>query len=439
MPQIPESSSATTRALVQGFFANHPVESARLLETLPKSEVRKLLESESPESVARLLTRMNPDAAVRIVSRMNKESFVRLFTTIDPIQAAALLARFEQKKLADYLALLPESIAKEYRELMTYPPDSAGRMMDPRVTVFRSDETVGVAVARLRAISDRRILDICIVDDDGVLVGMIPLQVLAIVQPEEPLYTLIREQSTSVQAVSPRSEVVRLLESLRLSSLPVVNIDGKLLGVIRYDTLLEAATHDVAENLQAMVGAGREERALSKASFAIKKRLPWLVVNLGTAFLASAVVGLFEETIAQVTLLAVFLPVVAGQSGNTGSQALAVTLRGLTLREIRARQWPRIALKELLVGFGNGCAIAVLTALGVILWTGNIGIGLVIGVAMVLSMVIAGLAGAVIPALLTSLNQDPVQSSSIILTTVTDVAGFMSFLGLATLFAHFLV
>lgn len=311
--------------------------------------------------------------------------------------------------------------------------------MDPRVTVFRADETVAAALGRLRAIRDRRILDACVVDDDGVLVGMIPLQELAVAEPDEPVRALLREAPVSVQAVSTRDEVVRLFESLRLSSLPVVNIDGKLQGIIRYDTLARAATQDAVENLQAMVGAGREERALSKASFALKKRLPWLVVNLGTAFLASAVVGLFEDTIAQITLLAVFLPVVAGQSGNTGSQALAVTLRGLALREIRVRQWPQVTVKELLVGFGNGCAIAVLTAGAVYLWSGNGGIALVIGVAMVISMVIAGLAGAVIPVMLTSLNQDPAQSSSIILTTVTDVAGFMSFLGLATLLSHLLI
>ncbi len=150
-------------------------------------------------------------------------------------------------------------------------------------------------------------------------------------------------------------------------------------------------------------------------------------------------VGLFEDTIAQITLLAVFLPVVAGQSGNTGSQALAVTLRGLALREISIRQWPRVTLKELMVGLGDGIAIAILTAGAVYFWSGNTGIAGVIGISMVFSMMIAGLAGAVIPVLLTSLKQDPAQSSSIVLTTVTDVAGFISFLGLATLFAHLLV
>jgi magnesium transporter len=188
-----------------------------------------------------------------------------------------------------------------------------------------------------------------------------------------------------------------------------------------------------------MFGAGRDERALSKATFAIRKRLPWLEINLATAFLAAAVVGIFEETIARITVLAVFLPVVAGQSGNTGSQALAVTMRGLALREIRLRHWLKIVRKEFMVGFFNGLAIALTTSLVAYVWTGSIGLPIIIGTAMIISMIIAGFSGAVIPILLQTFGQDPAQSSSIILTTVTDVAGFFSFLGLATILSRIFI
>jgi magnesium transporter len=187
-----------------------------------------------------------------------------------------------------------------------------------------------------------------------------------------------------------------------------------------------------------MVGASREERALSRVSFAVRKRLPWLEINLATAFLAAAVVGLFEATIAQFTALAVLLPVVAGQSGNTGAQALAVTMRGLALREIRVRQWPQVTRKEASVALINGIAVAVTTSAGVLLWSASIGLALVIGTSMVLSMVAAGIAGVIVPTVLTASDQDPAQSSSIILTTVTDVVGFSSFLGIATLLSSML-
>jgi len=168
------------------------------------------------------------------------------------------------------------------------------------------------------------------------------------------------------------------------------------------------------------------------------KRLPWLQINLLTAFLAAAVVGLFESTIAKFTALAVLLPVVAGQSGNAGAQALAVTMRGLFLREISLRHWPKVVFKEAAVGLANGIAVALTTALGVYFWSRSTGLVVVISSAMVISMVIAGIAGALVPIMLRRFGQDPAQSSSIVLTTVTDVAGFFSFLGIATLLAGLL-
>jgi magnesium transporter len=239
-------------------------------------------------------------------------------------------------------------------------------------------------------------------------------------------------------ATASREEIVETMAGGTTPSLAVVDFQGRLLGVLRYGTLMAAAESEASADIQTMVGASKEERALSPALFAVRKRLPWLQINLGTAFLAASVVGLFEETIEQVTALAILLPVVAGQSGNSGAQALAVTMRGLFLREIRVGSWPRVLLKELVVGALNGLAVALVCAVAVYLWSRSAGLSLVIGVAMVIAMVVAGLAGAAIPTILRALGQDPAQSSSIILTTVTDVAGFFTFLGLAQLFASML-
>jgi magnesium transporter len=242
----------------------------------------------------------------------------------------------------------------------------------------------------------------------------------------------------SVQAVASVDEVVETFETHRVGSLPVVDFDGRVLGVLRQRELVQAAKEQATAGAVTMVGASDQERALSSPLFAVRKRLPWLQVNLVTAFLAAAVVGLFEDTIARVTALAVLLPVVAGQSGNTGAQALAVTMRGLALREVRTRQWLRVVVKEALAGAGNGIAVALTTAAAVYVWSRSPGLAVVIGTSMVLSMTLAGLSGAAIPMLLTALRQDPAQSSSIILTTVTDVVGFFSFLGIATLLSSML-
>jgi magnesium transporter len=182
-----------------------------------------------------------------------------------------------------------------------------------------------------------------------------------------------------------------------------------------------------------MVGAGADERALSPVSVVVRKRLPWLYVNLLTAFLASSVVGLFEGILAQVTALAVLLPIVSGQGGNSGAQTLAVVMRGIALREILPGSVRKILLKEVCAAALNGVLIGTATAVAVYFWSRNVGIALVIGLAMIVNMTIAGVAGASIPLILKALGRDPAQSSSIFLTTVTDVVGFAAFLGLATL------
>jgi magnesium transporter len=309
--------------------------------------------------------------------------------------------------------------------------------MDPRVIAVRRDATAGEALARLRAVRRRQISDVFVLDEDERLIARVPVQALATAGPDEAVQAL-SSPSPAVAATATAADVVEQMTDRRLAALPVVDFDGRLLGVIRHDMLVKAAQQDVAADIQAMVGASREERALSRVSFAVRKRLPWLEINLATAFLAAAVVGLFEATIARFTALAVLLPVVAGQSGNTGAQALAVTMRGLALREIRVSQWPRVARKEASVALINGIAVAATTSAGVFLWSGSGGLAIVIGLSMVLSMLAAGIAGVIVPTVLTSLGQDPAQSSSIVLTTVTDVVGFSSFLGIATVLAGML-
>jgi len=287
-------------------------------------------------------------------------------------------------------------------------------------------------VERLQRFRDQRIQDVFLVDAGGHLTGVVSLQDVVLSQPDRRLQTLRREPD-AVQALAPRDEVLETLESHRVSSLGVVDFDGRLIGVLRQDDLVTAVQEEAAATALRMVGASEDERALSSPLFAVRKRLPWLQINLLTAFLAASVVGIFESTIASVTALAVLLPVVAGQSGNTGAQALAVTMRGLALREIRTRQWLRVTVKEVLAGAGNGVAVALTTAAAVYLWSRSTGLAAVIGISMVISMTAAGFAGAVIPVILTALRRDPAQASSIILTTITDVVGFFSFLGIATL------
>ena len=203
------------------------------------------------------------------------------------------------------------------------------------------------------------------------------MQALALAEPGEHVGDLVGGVRAVVDPMASREDVGRMIEEHRLSDLAVVDLDGRLIGVIRHASMVEAEKERASVGIQTMVGVSRDERATSKVSFAVRKRLPWLQINLVTAFVAASVVGLFESTIAQYTALAVLLPVVAGQSGNTGAQALAVTMRGLALREIRASQWARVVLKETNVGFLNGLTVALTTAIGVLVWSGSYGLALI--------------------------------------------------------------
>jgi magnesium transporter len=310
--------------------------------------------------------------------------------------------------------------------------------MDSRIPSFRAEQPAAVTLEQLRQSKPKDLRQLFIVDAERRLVGIVDLQELLIAEPTDLLKEISRPPNAAVSPFDDREEVAQKLRDFQLDVLPVIDIHGRLIGAIRHEALLKTLEEAASVDIQMMVGAGREERALSEPLFAVRKRLPWLQINLATAFLAAAVVGLFEGTIAQFTALAVLLPVVAGQSGNAGAQALAVTMRGLALREVSTRHWFRVLFKETRVGIINGVAIALTTGAGVLLWSGNSGLALVICIAMVLSMVIAGVAGALIPIALTRLGQDPAQSSTIVLTTVTDVAGFMSFLGIATLLSGLL-
>jgi magnesium transporter len=433
-----EAADRATAALLRGYVERFPDEAAHGLEEATPGDASELLAFQPAARAAELLRRLSPDQAARALAASGDRNARRLLGRLEPGRAASLVARLDAAARDRLLSLVEPALARELVELARYPADTAGALMDPVVAAFREDTRVGLVLARLRRQRGRRVHDVFVVDAEGRLAGAVSLQELALARADEPIGGLVHGPAARVAATAGREEIVETMQGGRIASLAVVAYDERLLGVLRHATLVEAAEREASADIQSMVGASREERALSPVAFAVRKRLPWLQINLATAFLASAVVGLFEETIEQVTALAILLPVVAGQSGNSGAQALAVTMRGLVLREIRVRSWPRVLLKELAVGALNGVAVALVCAGTVYLWSGSLGLSAVIGSSMVLAMIVAGLAGAAIPTILSALGQDPAQSSSIILTTVTDVAGFFTFLGLARLFSGML-
>lgn len=425
-------------ALTRKFLLDYPREAVLKIESMGPRDVAPVLGQQPVHVLLSLWRYLMPNVAAELLAFLPAEQVRQLLTELPPQDAVRTVSQMEAESRDTLLRTLDEPVRRELATLMSYPENSAGRLMDTRALTFRDNMTISETLHILRKRQLKTARSIFLVDAEGRLSAKVHVQDIAISNPGMALGELAKPVTAAVTGTAGKDEISELFEKYQLLDLPVVDVDQRLLGIINHSSLVQVSQEDMSSDVLAMVGASREERALSKPLFAVKKRMPWLQVNLLTAFLAASMVGIFESTIASFTALAVLLPVVAGQSGNAGAQALAVTMRGLALREITVRHWFRVMFKEVRVGLINGIGIAVTCGIGVFVWSQSIGLVMVICSAMVLAMIAAGFAGAVVPIVLVRLGQDPAQASSIILTTVTDIVGFFAFLGIAALLSGFL-
>jgi magnesium transporter len=426
-------------SMVRSFASGHPADAARTLEGLEPTQAAGVLKR-LPRRVAGGVTeRLSPESAGAILMQVGPDETRDLLSNLPPRQAAAILQHLEDAMREATLSGLGPEQSKGIKSLLHYPPDTAGAMMDPRITSIRIDLTVAEAITALRRARRHTLYYLYVTDRDGRLVGVLNMRELLLASPRDPIEPMVRREVVTIPAMLQRDEITKLIQQRRFVALPVVDSEEHLLGVVKSEEILDALQQEAFGDFQKMVGAGQDERALSPVSMVIQKRLPWLYVNLATAFVAAAVVGIFESTIEKVTALAVLLPVVAGQGGNTGAQSLAVVIRGIALRELVPGTTRRLLVKESIGALVNGAAVAIGTGAAVFVWDGRPGLVLIIGLAMVVNMAVAGLSGAAIPLVLRALGRDPAQSASIFLTTVTDVVGFAAFLGFAVLFMPLLV
>jgi magnesium transporter len=276
------------------------------------------------------------------------------------------------------------------------------------------------------------------VDDRRHLVGVVSLRRLLLVAPETPLKRIMTADLISARVDTDQEEVARQVASYNLLAVPVVDEENKLVGVITVDDVIDVIKDEATEDIMRLAGVAGDERVFTPASESLRKRLPWLGVNLATAFLAAAVVGLFQGTIAQITVLAVFMPIVAGMGGNAATQTLTVIVRGIALGELTWANSRKALLKEGLVGLGNGVTLGLVAALVAYFTKGDAVLGLLLCAAMIINMFVAATAGTLIPLGLRAISVDPALASSVFITTMTDVFGFASFLGLATVFLRYL-
>lgn len=315
-----------------------------------------------------------------------------------------------------------------------------GMMMTPPVGIFKPDQTVAEAVEQLRAETQTAFITYgYVVDDAGKLVGVTVMREMLLAQPDDKLSAIMIPQPFSFQQDTSLEDALPEAARLHYPAYPVTDADGRLVGIVRGEELFKNQVVEISAQAGKMVGVEKTERLDTSLGRSLKLRHPWLQINLLTAFIAAAVVGIFEGTLAQLVILAVFLPVMAGQTGNTGSQALAVTVRGMTLGDLVPGSERALIIKEGLLGTINGALVGVTAGIGMFVYaqmqgTGDpLMLGVVVFVSMVVACAISGIAGAVIPILLRKAGADPAAASSIFLTTMSDIASMGVFLGLATI------
>ncbi len=412
-----------------------------MLQTMDEQEAVSIVKALPPTLMAELVARLHATHAAAVLQNVPAETLSAIVGRINPDQAVEILMTLSLDMRKTLLDLLPESMKKEIQELLQYPENSAGRIMTTKFVAFDSNLTVREAIQRIRLNAQRYASSTYtyVINDQKHLVGVLNMRELMLAQGTERIETVMHRDVFTVDGFMDREEVAHQIKQRKFLAAPVIDSEHRLLGIVKIDQLLGQIQEEGTEDILKMVGAGSDERTFSPVSFALRKRLPWLTVNLLTAFLAASVVGLFQGIIARVTVLAVFLPVVAGQGGNAGAQSLAVVMRGIVMREIPPNMAWKLILKETTLGVLNGAIIGVITAVVAFAWHGNAYLGVVIGLAMIVNLAAAGLSGAAIPLAMKAFGWDPAQSSSIVLTTVTDVVGFFAFLGFAVLFQNRLV
>lgn len=411
----------------------HPADQAEVLLGLSKDGQQLLLAALSVEEVARVLEQMEPQEAADALRE------------VTPWVVADILDAAHQDVAADVLKQLPSDQATQTLRamlgapqvinLMQYPDETAGGLMTPQYPVARDTMTAAIALDTLRLLGPRaeEFSTLFVVDAESVLVGALSIARLALARPAAPMADIMDREVVSVPAEADQEECARLVERYDLTHLPVVDEDHRLVGVILLEDVVDVLQQEATEDMYRISGIGRE-RLAEPLRASVRHRMPWLAINLGTTLVAALAIGLFESTIAQVAVLAMFLPVVAGEGGISGTQTLTLMVRSLALGELAGRREVRLLVREVVLGLLHGLLLGALVGLLAYAWKGSPLLGAILAVAMVGNMMVAGLAGAGIPLLLRRLRLDPAVSSAVFVTTFTDVAGFVLFLGLAALF-----
>lgn len=432
LKQALESGDEELKALLSEYHAS---EIAILFGSLPQESRDYIINLLPSETASEIISEMDAEIhPERILENLHPERRSEIMEELDYDDATDLLSQLSEDTQNEILSDLDEEDASHIRNLLTFEEDTAGGLMNTQVLKVNSRLTKTEALDEIIRQSEEmeEFYTINVVDDKNLLLGIVSLKDIIKSRNTVLIRDLIKEDFVYVKANTDQEEVARLISQYNLTSIPVVDDRMHLLGRITFDDVIDVMEEENTEDILKISGVSEDEALAGNWQEAVKSRLPWLVVNLATAFLASSVIRHFEPTISKLLLLSGYMTMIAGMGGNTATQALAVTIRRISLSDLTDNQAYRTVLKEFTVGLINGACIGLVVFLFAIFYDGNIMLGLVIFIAMTGNLILAGIAGSSIPLILKRIGIDPAIASSIIITTFTDVFGFLLLLGLAS-------
>ena len=411
----------------------HPADRADLYERLDPELREAFLSVLSSEAMGELLEYLEEEVRERVVERMPRVSLARVLDKTNQDTAVDVLRTLAPAEMARVLSAM--TTASEITPLLEHADESAGGLMTRGYVALHPEMTTQQAITflRLRKPVVEEAYYLYVLDAANRLLGVVNLRELLISDLDTSIVDVMTKDSITVAADTDQEEVARLIQHYRLRALPVVNEQGVLSGIVTADDAMEVASEEATEDMYRMVGLLSDDSVFAPVTVSARRRIPWLGINVVTAFLAAAMVAAFEDTIAKAAALAVFMPVVAGLGGNSGVQSITVVVRGMALGEIKAGDAMRVLIKEGTIGLVKGVIIGLTIGFAAWAWQAEPWWGLVVGLALMLNMLVAGLLGAVIPLGLRALKLDPAIASGIFLTAFTDVMGFLFLLGLGAL------
>ena len=413
----------------------HPAEIADLIEMLRGAMRTQLIEFLRPTFDPEILAELDWGVRDEVAEQLGTDAIAMAIAALDSDDALNLISALEETKQRRVLHAIPSALRTMLEEGLAFPEDSAGRLMQREFVAVPAFWTVGEVIDFLRESDDLPddFYDIFVVDPRHRLIGSVALNRVLRAKRPVPVRDIMERDIVTVPVAMDQEEVAYVFAQQDLLSAPVVDASDRLIGVIMIDDIVDVI-HEEAEEDIMRLGGVQEDDLYQAVIETGRSRFTWLFVNLGTAVLASAVIGLFQGTLEHIVMLAVLMPIAASMGGNAGTQTLTVAVRALATKELTTANAAKVLSKEVLVGTFNGVLFAVIVGGVAWAWSGNIGIGAVMAVAMIITLIIAGLAGAAIPLGLSMTRFDPAIASGVFLTTVTDVVAFLSFLGLGAWF-----